>query len=743
MKQIIIAVFVIVAIVSMVVAAFTVNQVGKEEQRLKLDLEYRSILLAESLRETVEPNFINKSESSLQNVVDRFKDRERFAGLGIYDNKNRAVATSSAIPADSVEVQQIASNAMDADKASGDFAKFEDKKVYLLAVPLHENQSVVGALMIVQNATYIDDRLNDIWKNNLIRLLIQASLLSIATLLLIYWIIYTPVKNLVEMLKSARSGDTKQNSKNLSSSMLFRPLINEVTSIRRSLLEARSTASEEARLRLEKLDSPWTAQRLQEFIKDILKGRSIIMVSNREPFIHTKNGGKISYYAPASGMVTAIEPVMRSCGGLWIAHGSGDADKLVVDKNSKIKVPPDEPRYTLKRIWLTAEEEQGFYDGFSNEALWPLCHIAHARPIFRKEDWEQYKSVNQKFADTILSEIKNLDRPIILIQDFHLALVPKMVKAQRPGATTGIFWHIPWPNPESFSICPWKKELLDGMLGADLIGFHTQLHCNNFIETVGREMESLIDIERFTITKGSHTSHIKPFPISIAFPNGLDNEQSQNVKQETGKTLKSLGIKTRFIGLGVDRLDYTKGILERFKAIEIFLIKYPQFVGNFTFIQVAAPTRINVKKYKEFAEDVENELQRINKLFKQKEWRPILFLNRHHSREELYRLYKLADVCLVTSLHDGMNLVAKEFVAARDDEKGVLILSRFTGASRELKDAIIVNPYNGEQTADAIKVALDMKESEKIKRMRSLREIVKNHNVYRWSAELLKSMVEF
>lgn len=738
MKQIILALLAIVVVISLIVATFTIDQVGREDQRLKSDLEYRSTLLAESLKETVEPNFINKSEDYLQNVVERFTDKERFAGLGIYDNKGKAIAISSVIPEATSAAQEVVANAMDADKANGDFANFKDKKVYLLAVPLHDEKSVVGALMIVQNAGYIDDRLAEIWRNNLVRLLVQASLLSFATLLLIRWIIYAPIKNLVETLKLARSGDLKQNSKTLKNSFLFGSLVNEVTSIRRSLMEARSTASEEARMRLEKLDSPWTAQRLKEFIKDILKGRTIFMVSNREPYIHTKNGGKISYFFPASGMATAIEPVMQACGGVWIAHGSGDADKLVVDKNDKIKVPPDEPKYTLRRVWLTDQEEASYYYGFSNEGLWPLCHIAHNRPIFRKEDWEEYKKVNQKFADSILAEIKNQDRPIVLIQDFHLALVPRLIKLQRPGAVIGIFWHIPWPNPESFSICPWKKEILDGMLGADLLGFHTQLHCNNFIETVGRELESLIDFEQFTITRNNHISYIKPFPISIAFPNGFEEKNDQNEKE---KLMKSLRIKTKYIGLGIDRLDYTKGILERLKAIEIFLNKYPSYLGNFTFIQIAAPSRTKVKKYRDFAVDVEKEVERINNLFKAKSWKPIVFLAKHHNHTQIQKFYKSTDFCLVTSLHDGMNLVAKEYVASRNDEKGVLILSQYTGASRELKDALIVNPYNGEQTADAIKEALEMLPKEQTKRMRDMRAIIKNYNVYRWSAELLKTMV--
>ncbi len=738
MKQIIAAVLIIVAIISLIVIAFTVNQVSYEQQRLQSDLQYRSTLLADSLKETIEPNFINKSDDYLQSVVERFTSKERFAGLGIYDNKNQIIALSSTLPESTSAASEIVANAMDEDKPSGDFASLDNKKIYLLAVPLHNNKSVVGAMLIAQNANYIDDRLFEIWRNNLIRLLIQASLLSLATILLIRWIIYEPIKGLVDNIKLARMGQAGKNPKNLAGSFFFRPLIKEISNMRDSLMEARGSASEEARLRLEKLDSPWTSQRLKEFIKDILKGRQIFMVSNREPYIHTKNGGKITYYFPASGMATAIEPVMQACGGTWIAHGSGDADKLVVDKNDRISVPPDEPKYTLKRVWLTPEEENGYYYGFSNEGLWPLCHIAHNRPIFKKEDWVEYQRVNRKFAEAVLAETKNQDRPIVLIQDFHLSLVPRMVKEKKPGAVVGIFWHIPWPNPESFSICPWKKEILDGILGADLIGFHTQLHCNNFIETVGRELESLIDFERFTITRNNHSSYIKPFPISISFPNGNKNSPEPNEKADL---MKDLGIKSKYIGLGVERLDYTKGILERFKSIEIFLTKYPTYRENFTFVQIAAPSRTKVKKYRDFAVEVRDEAKRINQLFETDKWKPILLLEKHHNHEEIQKFFRSADFCMVSSLHDGMNLVAKEFAAARDDEKGVLILSQFTGASRDLKSALIVNPYNGEQSADAIKEALEMPLREQTKRMHEMRENIKNYNVYRWSAELLKTIV--
>lgn len=739
MKKILIALLLIISIVSLITIFFTYNQVNQEEIRLRNDIQYRSTLLAESLREAVEPNFINKSEKYLQEVVEKYANKERFAGLAIVDNKSNIVAVSSTLPKEISESQTIAGDAMDSDKANGDFVNFKDKKMYVFAIPLHDDKSVVGSLMIVQNAGYINTRLTDIWKTNIIRLFTQAFFISLATLLILRWIIYEPIKSLVESIKSVRL-DT-DNTKRVPNIPLFNPLIKELSNIQRKLIEARSIASEEARLRLEKVDSPWTAERLKEFIKDTLKGRTIIVVSNREPYIHTKEGNKISYFFPASGMVTAIEPIIQACGGKWIAHGSGDADKLVVDKESKIKVPPDEPKYILRRIWLTEEEERKYYYGFSNEGLWPLCHLAHTRPIFRKEDWEEYKKVNGKFASAVLSEIKKYNKPIILIQDYHFALLPRMIKKARPDAIICLFWHVPWPNSESFSICPFRKELLDGLLGADLLGFHTQLHCNNFIDTIGHELESLIDWEQFTVTKSGHTSHIKPFPISIAFYNGFHYQSHDQSSQININSIRrQLNIKSEFIGLGVDRLDYTKGIIERFKAIEYLLEKYPSYKNRFTFIQIAPPSRSKIKRYKDFENGVVAESVRINRKFKSKDWEPIILLKKRHNHEELNQFYSLANFCLVSSLHDGMNLVAKEFIAARSDERGVLILSQFAGSSRELKDAFIVNPYNTEQVAEAIKSGLEMTTSEQIRRMRKMRNIIKNYNIYRWSAELLKTL---
>lgn len=742
MKQILAAVLAIVFIVSLIAISFTFTQVSQESTRLENDIQYRSSLLANSLKESVEPNFINKSDKYLQGVVERFADEKRIAGLAIVDNTGKITAVSSNLP--TLSQQQISIDAMDSDKAAGGFVNLNDKKMYIFATPLHDKKSVVGALMVVQNAGYIDTRLTDIWKNNLLRLFLQVLLISLAVILVLRWIIFIPIRAVVESLQlTRRGGNGNKYNQKIINNPIFKPLLAEVGQMQQNLIEARIAASEEARIQLEKLDSPWTAERLKVFVNDILNDRKIFVISNREPYIHTKNGNRIEHHFPASGMVTAIEPIMQACGGTWIAQGSGDADKLVVDENDKLSVPPDEPKYILKRVWLTPEEEKGYYLGFSNEGIWPLCHMTHTRPIFRKEDWEKYKIVNEKFAKSLLKEIKHEKNPIVFIQDFHFALLPRIIKNARPDATVGMFWHIPWPNAEAFSICPWRKEMLDGILGSDILGFHTQLHCNNFITTVSRELESLVDLEQFAITKSGHTTYVNPFPISIAFTKSkVSKEKQASEITNSKKILNNLGIKSKYLGVGVDRLDYTKGILERLKAVEIFLTKYPSYIGNFTFLQLNAPSRTSIKEYQDFYIKVLSEVERINNVFKKNGWKPIIFINEHHSHDYIYSIYRSADFCLVTPLHDGMNLVAKEFVAARDDEKGVLILSQFTGASQELRDALIINPYNGEETADAIHSALQMKPSEQKRRMSRMRDILKNHNVYRWSAEFLKTMVD-
>src|SRR4030081_2619828 len=461
--------------------------------------------------------------------------------------------------------------------------------------------------------------------------------------------------------------------------------------------------------------------------------------------MHVFNGKdkSINVIVPASGVVTALEPVLVACDGTWIANGSGSADREVVDAQDHLRVPPDHPSYTLRRVWLNDEEDKGYYEGFSNEGLWPLCHIAHTRPIFRPEDWLQYQNINRRFADVVLQEMEGTESPILLAQDYHFALLPRMVKEGRPDARVAIFWHIPWPNAEVFGICPWQRELVDGLLGADLIGFHIQTHCNNFLETVDRALEALTEWDRFAVNRQGHVTRVRPYPISVAFSeNSHAFNETPSSGAERAALCEELGIEATLLGVGVDRVDYTKGILERFRGIEHFLELNPYFQRRFAFVQIGAPSRTHIDRYRNFLNEVSAEAERINARFQAGRWKPIVFLRRHHSHQEIGRFYRAASVCLVTSLHDGMNLVAKEFVVSREDNRGVLILSTFAGAALELSDALLVNPYDVQQVAEAIHRAVDMSEEQQASRMRHMRLHVREHNIYRWAANLLSDLTE-
>ena len=727
--------------ISVLVLLFTLVQVWQEKERLTVDLQRRSALLGESLKETIEPLLEKGRPERLQKIVEKFGNRERLAGVAVYDVKDVLIAATPPLSAHLAAPPKFVTNAMNSNTEGGHFFRLGGREMYLYTLPLHREEGVVGALVLVQNPSYISHRLSLIWKNNFIRLLVNALVISLVTLLLIRWSMAGPIARMAEWMKHLRTEKNKESLR-LPSGRVFEPLTKEVKQMAKSIEEARETAEEEARLR-HASESLWTPARLKEQVCSLLQERPLFVISNREPYMHEKRGKNIEWLVPASGLVTALEPVLKACGGTWIAHGSGDADREVVDEQGKIRVPPEEPQYTLKRVWLTKEEEKGYYYGFSNEGFWPLCHIAHTRPSFRVEDWEYYQAVNGKFAEATLAELGEVEESLILIQDYHFALLPRLIKEKRPDARLALFWHIPWPNPESFSICPWQREILHGMLGADLIGFHTQFHCNNFLDTVDRTLESRIDWEHFAVERGGQTTLVKPFPISIAF----SSQSSTSVANESSKPnkeslLRDLGVKAKYLGVGVDRIDYTKGILERFKAIERFLEKYPAYQGEFTFVELGAPSRTHIKEYHDLISAVETEADRINWRFKTKEWQPIVFLKKHHSHEDIKPFYETADLCLVTSLHDGMNLVAKEYVGVRDDETGVLILSQFTGASRELRDALVVNPYDIEEMAEAIRAALEMSVAEQKARMKAMRETVKERNIYYWAANLITALAQ-
>lgn len=480
----------------------------------------------------------------------------------------------------------------------------------------------------------------------------------------------------------------------------------------------------------------WSAESLRRVLERDLPGQEVMVVSNREPYIHMHTTDGLQVWQPASGLVTALEPVMRACSGTWIAHGGGSADREVVDRNDRVAVPPEEPAYRLRRVWMSEEEEAGYYYGFSNEGLWPLCHNAHVRPSFRVEDWAQYVKINHRFARAVVDEARTRD-PVVLVQDYHFALLPRMVRELLPDATIIAFWHIPWPNPEAFGICPWREELLDGMLGSTIMGFHTGFHSNNFLDTVERYLEARVDRELSTVSYRKRTTTVARYPISVDWP-PLPSLLANPVQQCRAEIRHRHQLPAeQAIGVGVDRLDYTKGVEERFRAVERFLERHPEWVGRFTFIQLAAPTRASIGDYQDYAARVEGLAAQINQRFAVAGHPAIILKIAHHRPPEIYTYYRAAEFAFVSSLHDGMNLVAKEFVSARDDERGVLILSQFTGASRELPEALIVNPYDTEQCATAIWMALDMHPGEQRARMRLMRGLIQEFNVYRWAGRML------
>lgn len=487
----------------------------------------------------------------------------------------------------------------------------------------------------------------------------------------------------------------------------------------------------------DRLREIWSAERLARTLRAHLRGdEDVVVVANREPYIHERiEGGKARVLHPASGLVTALEPVMHACSGVWIGHGSGSADREHSDRRGRVRVPPGEGAYLLRRVWLSREEEKGYYYGFSNEGLWPLCHLAHTRPSFDASDFAQYRRVNRKFADAVCEEATS-DDPVVFVQDYHFALLPRMIRERLPRATILTFWHIPWPNAERFDICPWREELLDGLLGSSILGFQTQKYCNNFLDSVDEFLEARIDREERAVVLGGASTLVRPYPISIDWPNRWA-EGAPSVEECRRAVREELGVSPNILlGIGVDRLDYTKGFVERLLAIERLLEKHRHLRGRFTFVQIAAPSRTAIASYRDLHRNVEAIVERVNRKFGRGEYLPIIFLREHHEPSEVFRHYRAADVCYVSSLHDGMNLVAKEFVAARDDEKGVLVLSRFTGAARELTEALIVNPYDIDAAANALAQALAMLPGEQTMRMRAMRARVAEQNVYRWAARI-------
>jgi trehalose-6-phosphate synthase len=686
------------------------------------DIDTRANLVATALHDTLGDIAEGNNRSRVQNLFRRIIQDERLYAIGLCDADLHLTYRTPAFP----------ENVSCSPKVTA-----ENSVTTILRLPrgpLHisfhgiqspETGARTGQLVLVHDLSFVETRSADTKRYFVYFFVGMGLIISLITVLVaqLSW------KGWMNGMRSILKGEGLLRPMSQISSPELRPIVKDLRSLVRDLEADRRTRDE--------TQMTWSPKTLKGILRRELTGDEILIVSNREPYIHTRDDqGEIKIHFPASGLVTALEPIMRACSGTWIAHGSGNADRDVVDKNNRVAVPPGNPSYHIRRVWLTKEEEDGYYFGFANEGLWPLCHFAHTRPIFRSEDWQAYREVNQKFADAVVAEAKT-DDPVVLVQDYHFALLPKMIKNKLPNATIITFWHIPWPNPEAFGICPWRDELLDGMLGSSILGFHTQFHCNNFIDTVDRYLESKIDRETLTISYGGHLTAVNNYPISIEWPaRWLDNQKSVPECRRRIRELNHMPPDLK-LGIGVDRLDYTKGILERFRAVERFLETSPEWIGRYSFIQIAAPSRATIAQYKQFGEDVLALAARINERFGRDGYRPIHLKMEHHTPDQVFEYFRASELCFVSSLHDGMNLVAKEYIAARDDEEGVLILSQFTGASRELAESLIVNPYNIDQCASAMKVALEMPLVEQRNRMRSMRGLIQEFNVYRWAGRML------
>ena len=716
----------------LVVGAFAYFQFVEDRQRLTGELDRRAALVSEGLKEVLDPALGPRvSKPQVDRLIKKFSKPD--LGLAVYDRVASLIAATPDVTKQLENPPPEATWALTSGAVQTGFRKVGGTMRYVYADPILREDKPSGALVIFLDASDLQTQEWELWRLNAIRFVVLAVALALIALLVVRMSLTQPLAKMARWTKAVRRGHAIDPPE-LPDESLFGPIAREVTVLAKNLQRARAAAEEEAALRLIG-QTLWTEERLKQFAKMRLGERPLVVVSNREPVSHVWKEGQIQVVTPASGLVTAMDPVMRACGGVWVAQASGDADRETADARGRLRVPPDDPRFTLKRVWLTPEEEAGYYYGFSNEGLWPLCHIVHNRPLFRPEDWAQYRAVNEKFAAAVLEEIAGTESPMVLIQDYHFALLPGLIKRERPDARTAIFWHIPWPNFEAFSICPWQDELLLGMLGADIIGFHTQYYCNNFLDTVERAIEARIDWERFSVTRGQHVTSVKPFPISVA-PGFVDNPPATS-RQEL---LASLDITAEFIGVGVERLDYTKGLPERFRALGRFFERFPEYRERLVFVQLAAPSRSTIPRYQALEAEVDAAVQEVNGAYQTKRWKPILYLKRHHEHRDIWPFYRHADFCMVTSLHDGMNLVAKEFISVRDDDDGALILSQFTGASSELRDAILVNPYDVDGMADAIRSAVAMAPDERRARMARMRQAVREHNIYRWAGLLLSEL---
>lgn len=714
-------------------------QIERERRTDIEDVDRRAHALAHQLSFTVREALERPDAEVPRLLGSRLEGYRRLIGFAVYRPDGRLVASAKAATELADEVQSPVKKVLGGQAEVIELVRSQGPPVHVLATRLpDEGGPAKGVLVVLHDVAYIDERAT----GRLIQFAFWILLVSLLLLTLVVgvtWMAYDrPLQNLAEWMQRLRVDNAAEAPPAGLPHVL---LATESDRLAATIRAARSTNWAESRAAVH-TEKVWTRDRLRTHAIDCIGPESqLIVVSNREPYMHQLRDGKPRMIIPAGGLVTALDPVLQACGGLWVAHGAGDADRQTADEHGRLTVPPGDSRYTLRRVWLSREEEQGYYYGFSNEGLWPLCHLAHERPVFRATDWEDYVKANERFAAAVLEEIGDGDA-VVLVQDYHLALLPQLLKAARPELRVGSFWHIPWPNPEAFRICPWRAEILTGMLGADLVGFHLQQYCNNFLDTVDRMIEARLDWDHFAVELKGNTSLVRPFPISVESWSERGVPAGETLVRQIDQFKEQHKLDGVQVAVGVDRIDYTKGLPERFRAIARFLEKYPQHRERFVFVQLGAPSRTHIRRYREHIAELESLADEINWKFQTDRWKPIRFLVAHHDGSTVHAFLAMASICIVSSLHDGMNLVAKEYVAAQETNDGVLILSEFAGAARELSDSLIINPYDTEQFADAIRYAVEMEAEERRGRMDRMRRVVEEHNVYGWAANFLTELTQ-
>jgi trehalose-6-phosphate synthase len=726
----------VAGVIGLLAGSYAWYQVGAERRIDLEDVDRRARALAHQQSVTVS-NFLSGPDAEVALLLgSRLDGFGRLLGYAVYGTDGRLLAAGKAVKDYADPVPSVVAAVVAGGSEATETIPTERLPVRVSAFRVESPEGTFrGVLLVYHDISYIDDRSTARLVRSVFWILLMTFLLTIL-IVAFTWLAYDrPLKDLAQWMRRLRTEDlVEAPPRGLPHDMLT----SESDRLAASFRAARSTILTEARTATRE-DNVWTRDRLRSHVIDCLGvGTQLVVVSSREPYVHkaTADGPQVSI--PPSGVVTALDPVLRSCGGLWVAHGAGDADRETADAHGRLTVPPDDPRYTLRRIWLDPAEDRGFY-GCANEALWPLCLLVHERPIFRTSDWEQYVRINQRYADTVLEEIGPGDA-VVLVQDYQLALLPRMLKAARPNLRVLIFWHIPWPNPEIFRTCPWRVELLRGMLAADVIGFHLPIYCNNFLDSVDRMVETRLDRDHKTAELGGHIAHVLPFPISVQNWAERGVMTGDDLADRTAAIIRDHHLEGQKLLVGVDRIDYTKGLPERFRAFAHFLSKYPRHRGKVTLVQLGAPSRLHLKRYREHFDELTAYADEINRQFKIDDWQPIRLLVDQHDGPTVHAFLRLADVCVVSSLHDGMNLVSKEYVAARDDDRGTLILSEFAGAARDLPEALIINPYDSEQFADAIRFAVEMPADEQQVRMERMRRRVSENNIYRWAADLFAAV---